>query len=180
MRGTRRLGQNSPERVLRSASPSPAPQTGALVPPVSAARESPGPGHAHVPDSKPNGLNCGNVLHHGPRFKTRRGMARTGSNLADHAPACRPCVYAKTRQAARMSSLQKRRTGRRPIGQPETVWGRVSVEVRRQVDELSDQLGIPKARVVATLIDVGLDHLAEAQFPQGKPPEEELPMSNAS
>jgi hypothetical protein len=79
-----------------------------------------------------------------------------------------------------MSSLQKRRTGRRPIGQPEAVWGRVSVEVRRQVDELSDQLGIPKARVVATLIDVGLDHLAEAQFPQGKPPEEELPMSNAS
>jgi hypothetical protein len=36
------------------------------------------------------------------------------------------------------------------------VWGRVSVECRDAIDDLADQHGLPKSRIVAALLAVGL------------------------
>ncbi len=71
--------------------------------------------------------------------------------------------------------------GRPSIGQPEMVWGRVATGVRDQVDELSEQLGIPRSRVVASLLDVGLANLDQAKFPtpKAKRDQQELPLKTA-
>ena len=77
-------------------------------------------------------------------------------------------------------SRRKDPRGRPSIGQPEMVWGRVSTDVRDQVDTLADELGIPKSRVVAALIEVGLTHLDQAQFPVSRRAQTELPLTEAS
>ena len=46
------------------------------------------------------------------------------------------------------------------------VWGRVSVEVRQQINDLSDDLGIPRSRVVAALLETALADLSKVQFPR--------------
>lgn len=71
--------------------------------------------------------------------------------------------------------------GRKPIGQPEMVWGRVSVEVKQTINDLSDRLGLPKSRIVAALLAVGLANLDQAQFPRRTAQDqEELPLDRAS
>lgn len=77
-------------------------------------------------------------------------------------------------------SRKKDPRGRPSIGQPEMVWGRVSTEVRDQVDDLSDELGISKSRVVAALIEVGLANLDQARFPVSRRAQPELPLTEAS
>lgn len=71
--------------------------------------------------------------------------------------------------------------GRPSIGQPEMVWGRVSVEVRQKINDLSDDLGIPKSRVVAALLETALADLSNVQFPRRPGDEQqELPLTKAS
>lgn len=70
--------------------------------------------------------------------------------------------------------------GRPSIGQPEQVWGRVTVEARDQVEQLAEEHGIPRARVVAALIEVGLANLDQARFPVRRRSQPELPLTEAS
>lgn len=73
------------------------------------------------------------------------------------------------------------RPGRPSIGQPEMVWGRVSVDVRRRINELSDELGIPRSRVVAALLEAGLADLSNVRFPvSNQVDQQELPLTKAS
>jgi hypothetical protein len=44
------------------------------------------------------------------------------------------------------------------------VWGRVSVECRSAIDDLADEHGLPKSRIVAALLAVGLDNLDQMQL----------------
>lgn len=78
-------------------------------------------------------------------------------------------------------SPRKNPGGRPSIGQSEMVWGRVSTEVRREIDELSERLDIPKSRVVAALLEVGLSNIDQAKFPKrAASQQEELPLTKAS
>lgn len=71
--------------------------------------------------------------------------------------------------------------GRPSIGQPEQVWGRVSEEVRDQVEDLSAEHGISRARVVAALVEAGLANLDLVQFPKpARKSQQELPLNKAS
>jgi hypothetical protein len=60
------------------------------------------------------------------------------------------------------------------------VWGRVSVERRGQIDDLADEYGVSKSRIVAALLAVGLDNLDQLNLATAKPPQEELPLEQAS
>jgi hypothetical protein len=73
-------------------------------------------------------------------------------------------------------SRRKDPRGRPSIGQPEMVWGRVSVECRSAIDDLADEYGLPKARIVAALLAVGLDNLDQIQLTTRKSDQEELPL----
>jgi hypothetical protein len=73
-------------------------------------------------------------------------------------------------------SRRKDPRGRPSIGQPEMVWGRVSVECRSAIDDLADQHGLPKSRIVAALLAVGLGNLDQMQLPPGRSEQEELPL----
>ena len=76
---------------------------------------------------------------------------------------------------------RKNPAGRPSIGQPEMVWGRVSVEVRQQINDLSDALGIPRSRVVAALLETALADLTKVQFPRRSGgDQQELPLTKAS
>jgi hypothetical protein len=76
---------------------------------------------------------------------------------------------------------RKNPIGRPSIGQPEMVWGRVSVEVRQQINDLSDDLGIPRSRVVAALLETALADLTKVQFPRRSGgDQQELPLTKAS
>ncbi len=76
-----------------------------------------------------------------------------------------------------MSSARRPKRGRPSIQQPEMVWGRVGTEVREQIDELAESLDIPKARVVAALLNKGLEHLPDVEFPRRRSPDQgELPL----
>jgi hypothetical protein len=66
--------------------------------------------------------------------------------------------------------------GRPSIGQPEMVWGRVSVECRSAIDDLADEHGLPKSRIVAALLAVGLDNLDQMQLITRRSDQEELPL----
>lgn len=79
-------------------------------------------------------------------------------------------------------SRPKNPGGRPSIGQSEMVWGRVATEVRHEIDALSERLDIPKSRVVAALLAVGLANVEQATFPQrsGTSQQEELPLTKAS
>ncbi|WP_028935537.1 hypothetical protein [Pseudonocardia spinosispora] len=82
-----------------------------------------------------------------------------------------------------MTRSNKNPVGRPRIEQPEMVWGRVSVEVKDEINDLADRLGIPKSRVVATLLEVGLANQGQAEFPRStRIPEQqqELPLTRAS
>lgn len=73
-------------------------------------------------------------------------------------------------------SRRKDPRGRPSIGQPEMVWGRVSVECRSAIDDLADEHGLPKARIVAALLAVGLNNLDQIQLITRKSEQEELPL----
>ena len=73
-------------------------------------------------------------------------------------------------------SRRKDPRGRPSIGQPEMVWGRVSVECRSAIDDLADEHGLPKARIVAALLAVGLDNLDQMQLATRKSDQGELPL----
>jgi predicted DNA-binding protein len=61
------------------------------------------------------------------------------------------------------------------------VWGRVSVDVRRRINGLSDELGIPRSRVVAALLEAGLADLDNVRFPlRNQTDQQELPLTQAS
>jgi hypothetical protein len=66
--------------------------------------------------------------------------------------------------------------GRPSIGQPEMVWGRVSVECRNAIDDLATQHGLPKARIVAALLAVGLSNLDQMCLPTRGSDQQELPL----
>lgn len=66
--------------------------------------------------------------------------------------------------------------GRPSIGQPEMVWGRVSVECRNAIDDLAAQHGLPKARIVAALLAVGLSNLDQMCLPTRSTDQQELPL----
>ncbi len=84
--------------------------------------------------------------------------------------------FAKDAERSAPMSRSKDPRGRPSIGQPEMVWGRVSVECRNAIDELADEHGLPKSRVVAALLAVGLDNLDQMRLPAGRHVQEELPM----
>ena len=73
-------------------------------------------------------------------------------------------------------SRRKDPRGRPSIGQPEMVWGRVSVECRSAIDDLADEYGLPKSRIVAALLAVGLGNLDQMQLPPRRAGQEELPL----
>ena len=73
-------------------------------------------------------------------------------------------------------SRRKDPRGRPSIGQPEMVWGRVCVECRNAIDDLADEHGVPKARIVAALLAVGLENLDQMQLTTRKSDQEELPL----
>jgi hypothetical protein len=73
-------------------------------------------------------------------------------------------------------SRRKDPRGRPSIGQPEMVWGRVSVECRSAIDDLADEHGLPKSRIVAALLAVGLDNLDQMQLITRRSDQEELPL----
>lgn len=73
-------------------------------------------------------------------------------------------------------SRRKDSRGRPCIGQPEMVWGRVSTQCRDAIDDLADQHNLPKSRIVAALLAVGLDNLDQLQLPARKRDQEELPL----
>ena len=73
-------------------------------------------------------------------------------------------------------SRRKDPRGRPSIGQPEMVWGRVSIECRNAIDDLADQHGLPKARIVAALLAVGLSNLDQMKLPTRSSDQEELPL----
>ena len=56
------------------------------------------------------------------------------------------------------------------------VWGRVSIECRNAIDDLADQHGLPKARIVAALLAVGLSNLDQMKLPTRSSDQEELPL----
>jgi hypothetical protein len=66
--------------------------------------------------------------------------------------------------------------GRPSIGQPEMVWGRVSVQCRSAIDDLADQNGVPKSRIVAALLEFALENLDQMRLPTRRPEQQELPL----
>ncbi len=79
--------------------------------------------------------------------------------------------------------MQRKGRGRPAIGQAEMIWGRVSTDAKQQIDSLAAQLDIPKARVVAALLEVGLANIECAKFPPStasRRQQEELPLNRAS
>ncbi len=85
--------------------------------------------------------------------------------------------FANAAERSAPMSRSKDPRGRPSIGQPEMVWGRVSVECRSAIDELADKHGLPKARIVAALLAVGLDNLDQMRLPPTRrSDQEELPL----
>ena len=63
--------------------------------------------------------------------------------------------------------------GRKSIGQPEQIWGRVSAEVRSTIEDLTDAQGVPMARIVAALVEHALADLPNVKLPGGRAPNQE-------
>ena len=84
--------------------------------------------------------------------------------------------FAKAAERSASMSRRKDPRGRPSIGQPEMVWGRVSVECRDAIDDLADKHGLPKSRIVAALLAVGLDNQDQMQLTTRRSDQEELPL----
>lgn len=138
--------------------------------------------------AKPAGYPCGPPI---PNRSRQGATSILGRTVADRAEALcdvesqpsgvsGPDFSQRCGTIAPMSSRRKDNRGRPSIGQPEMVWGRVSVECRSRIDDLADKYGVSKSRIVAALLAVGLDNLDQLKLPVGKPTQEELPLVQAS
>ena len=82
-----------------------------------------------------------------------------------------------------MTGAAKRGRGRPAIGATEQVWGRVPPEDKEWIDNLAEQRGLSRARVVGALLRFARQHEDQVEFP--KPTghsdlQAELPLTQAS
>jgi hypothetical protein len=77
----------------------------------------------------------------------------------------------------------KRGRGRPAIGATEQVWGRVSTDDRDFIENLAEQRGLSRARVVGALLRFARQHVDQVEFPQStisRDNQAELPLTQAS
>lgn len=64
-----------------------------------------------------------------------------------------------------MASDRVERRGRPFLGRTAQVWGRVSPDRRKAIDDLAEDYDVAKAQLVAALLDVAFNHLDEVVIP---------------